>query len=419
MGAEIVSIGTELLTGLGRNTNADRIVEAVAAIGLPVEFITTVGDDSARLSEALRVAVHRSSVVIVTGGLGATPDDITRKTVATVFRRRLVLDETVLAAVRARFRQRGVDMPASNESQALVPRGAHVIENPRGTAPGLHFTHQETEVFVLPGVPSECEAMLSHYVVPRLKALGFAAVTGRRVVRTIGLSETLIAERLAGMETEGVPLSVGFLPHTHGVDVTLSASGADAAWIAEALDIAERRVEEAIGAAVYGHGRETLAEVAGRALLARGLTLSVAESFTAGGLGATVTSVPGSSRYFLGGVIAYSNRAKLDHLGVDPAVLERFGAVSAEVAEQMAAGARARFGSDLALSSTGIAGPDGGSAEKPVGLCYLGIAAADGAQSVRYVFGGGRAEVSARATSYALDLLRRHLNAGPGPSPKR
>jgi nicotinamide-nucleotide amidase len=409
LGAEIVSIGTELLTGMGRNTNADRIVEAVAAIGIPVEYITTVGDDSGRLSEALRVAVHRAPVVVVTGGLGATPDDITRKTVATVFRRRLVLDETVLAAIRARFRQRGVDMPAINESQALVPRGAHVIENPRGTAPGLHFTHHETEVFVLPGVPSECEAMLSHYVVPRLRALGFAAVTGRRVVRTIGLSETLIAERLSGLETAGVPLTVGYLPHTDGVDVTLSASGADAAWIAEALDSAERRVEEAVGAAVYGHGRETLAEVIGAALAQRGLTLAVAESFTAGGMGAAVTAVAGSSRYFLGGVIAYSNRAKQDQLGVDPATLERLGAVSPDVAEQMAAGARARFGADIALSSTGIAGPDGGSAEKPVGLCYLGIATAEGTHSSRHVFGGTRSEIAVRAASYALDLLRRHL----------
>jgi nicotinamide-nucleotide amidase len=354
-------------------------------------------------------------VVVATGGLGATPDDITRKTIATVFRRRLVLDETVLASIRARFRERGVAMPAINESQALVPRGAQVIENPRGTAPGLHFTHQQTEVFVLPGVPAECETMLSHYVVPRLKARGFSGVTGRRLIRTIGLSESLIAERLAGLGTEGVPLAVGYLPHTHGVDVTLSASGADGSWIAHALDEAERRVEEALGAAIYGRDRETLAGVVGAALVARGLTLAVAESFTAGGLGAAVASVPGSSRYFLGGVTAYANRAKQELLGVDPAARVRAGAVSAEVAEQMASGARARFAADLALSSTGIAGPDGGSPEKPVGLCYLGIATAEGARSVRHVFGGVRAEIAARAASYALDLLRRHLRGRGSP----
>lgn len=415
MGAEIVSIGTELLTGLGRNTNAERIVEALAAIGVSVDYITTVGDDSGRLSEALRAAVHRAPVVITTGGLGATPDDMTRKTIATVFRRRLVLDETVLASIRARYRERGIEMPAIVEAQALVPRGAQVIENPRGTAPGLHFKHQQCEVFVLPGVASECEAMLAHYVVPRLKGLGWGVVTGRRVVRTIGLSETLIAERLSGLETEGVPLDVGYLPHTQGVDITLTTSGSDAGWVGEVLDLAERRVEEAVGAAVYGHGRETLPQVVGAALAARGLTVALAESFTAGGMGAALTTIPGSSRYFLGGVVAYSNRAKQEFLGVSPSTLERVGAVSAEVAEEMAAGARARFGADLALSSTGIAGPDGGSTEKPVGLCHLGIATAEGTRSVRYVFGGSRAEVTGRAVFYALDLLRRHLQGGARP----
>ena len=291
MAVEIVSIGTELLTGLGRNTNADRIIEALGDAGIPVQYITTVGDDSARLGEVLRAAVHRVPVVITTGGLGPTPDDLTRKTIATAFRRRLVLDETVLASIRARFRERGVEMPAMNEGQALVPRDAQVIENSRGTAPGLHFVHLHTEVFVLPGVPAECEAMLAHYVVPRLKAMGLGVVTGRRVVRTIGLSESLLAERLTGLESSETHLRVGYLPHSNGLDVSLSLSGGDPAWIAESLDRAERRVMEAAGAAVYGSGRQTLADVAGAALQERGLTLAVAESFTAGALGAAITSV--------------------------------------------------------------------------------------------------------------------------------
>jgi nicotinamide-nucleotide amidase len=415
MAVEIVSIGTELLNGLGRNTNAERIIEALGEIGLPVHYVTTVGDDSTRLGEALRAAVHRVPAVITTGGLGPTPDDMTRKTIATVFRKRLVLDETVLAAIRARFRDRGIEMPAINEGQALVPRGAQVIENLRGTAPGLHFTHQQTELFVLPGVPAECDAMLRHYVLPRLRALGLGVLTGRRVVRTIGLSESLLAERLAGLENEGVPLQIGYLPHSNGLDVTIAAGGGDPAWIAEALDLAEKRVVDAAGASVYGRGSETLAHVVGEELRRRGLTLAVAESFTAGAMGAAITSVPGSSRYFLGGCTAYSNRAKQQLLGVDPSTLERAGAVSAEVAEQMASGARARLEADLAISSTGIAGPDGGSAEKPVGLCFLGIAAADGVRSQRYVLGGTREEITARATSYALDLLRRHLQGGPRP----
>jgi len=409
---EIVSIGTELLTGLGRNTNAERIVEALGDVGIPVHYITTVGDDSTRLGEALRVAVHRTPAVITTGGLGPTPDDLTRKTIATAFRRRLVLDETVLASIRGRFRERGIEMPAINEGQALVPRGAQVIENPRGTAPGLHFVHLQTEVFVLPGVPAECEAMLAHYVVPRLRAMGLGVVTGRRVVRTVGLSESLLAERLTGVEAAEAPLKIGYLPHSSGLDVTISILGGDPAWISEALDRAERRVVEAAGAATFGYGRETLADAIGTALGERGLTIAVAESFTGGALGAAITSVSGSSRYFLGGVTAYSNRAKQEFLGVDASTLERVGAVSPEVAEQMALGARTRFGADLALSSTGIAGPEGGSAEKPVGLCYLALASADGVRSVRYVLGGNRLEITSRATAYALDLVRRHLAGG-------
>jgi nicotinamide-nucleotide amidase len=412
---EIVSIGTELLNGLGRNTNADRIIEALGDAGIPVEYITTVGDDSARLGEALRAAVHRVPVVITTGGLGPTPDDLTRKTIATVFRRRLVLDETVLASIRARFRERAIDMPALNEGQALVPRGAQVIENRRGTAPGLHFVHLHAEVFVLPGVPAECEAMLAHYVVPRLKAMGLGVVTGRRVIRTIGLSDSLLAERLAGLESAEMHLRIAYLPHSNGLDVALSLSGGDPVWIAESLDRAERRVVEAAGATVFGSGSQTLPEIVGAELERRGLTLAAAESFTGGAVGAAITTVPGSSRYFLGSVTAYSNRAKQDFLDVSASTLERVGAVSPEVAEEMALGARSRFGADLALSSTGIAGPDGGSPEKPVGLCYLGIASAEGARSVRFVLGGNRHEISARATAYSLDLLRRHLQGGVRP----
>ena len=415
MAVEIVSIGTELLNGLGRNTNADRIIEALLDAGIPVHYITTVGDDSARLGEALRTAVHRVPVVITTGGLGPTPDDLTRTTIATTFRRRLMLDEAVLNSIRARFKERGIDMPAMNEGQALVPRGAHVIENPRGTAPGIHFEHQSTEVFVLPGVPAECETMLANYVLPRLKAMGLGVVTGRRVVRTVGLSESLLAERLTGVEAAEAPISIAYLPHSNGLDVVLSLAGVDPAWIGDVLDRVEKRVVEAAGSAVFGHAGDTLASVIGEALAGRGLTLALGESFTAGGLGAAVTSFPGSSRYFLGGVTAYSNKAKQDFLGVKAATLERVGAVSAEVAEEMAVGARERFGADLALSSTGIAGPDGGSAEKPVGLCFIGIASAEGARSVRYVLGGNRQEISTRATAYALDILRKHLLGGTRP----
>lgn len=411
MGAEIVTIGTELLHGLVRNTNADRIAERLAEIGVEVIFQTTVGDDTARLSEAFRVAAHRARFVITTGGLGPTPDDLTRKAIATVFRRRLVLDEVVLAQIRARFKERGREMPPMNEAQALVPRDARVIENPRGTAPGLHFEHQGSDFFALPGIPAEAEAMLTAYVVPYLRSVHAIPTIARRVVRTVGLSESALATDLTGVEAAEPDVRVAYLPHSYGLDVTLSALSPDPIRMGAALDRVERRVLEAAGDAVYGRDRETMSEVVGAELAARRLTVATAESFTAGAIGATIAATPGASRYYLGGVTAYANRAKESLLGVARATLERHGAVSGETAAEMAAGARERLGADFALSSTGIAGPDGGSAEKPVGLVHLGLASADGVETARHVLGGTRQEIVVRSTAYALDLLRRRLRA--------
>ncbi|HLQ66590.1 MAG TPA: competence/damage-inducible protein A [Candidatus Limnocylindrales bacterium] len=409
MSAEIITIGTELLHGLVRNTNADRILERLAEIGVEVIYQTTVGDDTGRLSEAFRAAGHRSRFVVTTGGLGPTPDDLTRKVIATVFRRRLVLDESVLAHIRARFKGRGIDMPAINESQALIPRGAKVIENPRGTAPGFHFEHQETEYFVLPGVPAEAETMLTQYVMPFIKAAAAGPWISRHVIRTIGLSESVLAERLAGIESEAPDVMIGYLPHSYGLDVTLTVLALDSSWAAEALRRIERRVVEAAGDAVYGFGRDTLADVLGGMLAEQKRTIATAESFTAGAIGATLTATPGASRYFLGGVTAYANSAKAALLDVAGATLARHGAVSEEVAREMAAGARARFSADIAVSSTGIAGPDGGSAQKPVGLVYLGLATAEGVHAVRHQITGAREEVVTRSVALALDLVRRHV----------
>jgi nicotinamide-nucleotide amidase len=411
--AEIITIGTELLHGIVRNTNADRILERLAEIGVEVTYQTTVGDDTARLSEAFRAAGHRARFVITTGGLGPTPDDLTRKVVATVFRRRLVLDETVLAHLRGRFKARGIDMPSINEAQALVPRGARVIENPRGTAPGLHFEHQETDFFVLPGVPAEADTMLAQYVIPAIKAAAAGPWISRRVVRTIGLSESVLAERLTGIEGEAPDVMIGYLPHSYGLDVTLTVLALDPSWAAEALRRIERRVIEAASDHVYGFGRDTMAGVVGALLVEQGRTIATAESFTAGAIGAAIASVPGASRYFLGGVTAYSNAAKTALLGVKKTLIDKHGAVSAEAAEAMAAGARERFDADIAVSSTGIAGPDGGTPEKPVGLFYLGLATPEGTASVRHQIGGEREEIVVRSSALALDFVRRRATQAP------
>jgi len=409
---EVITIGSELLHGLVPNTNVDMISDRLADVGVRPSYHTTVGDVPEHLGEAFRTAVHRAEVVIATGGLGPTADDITRKVIATVFRRRLILDRIVLDQIRARFKERGLEMPPLNETQALVPRGANVIENPLGSAPGLHFTHLTTECFALPGVPSEAEGMLRAYVVPFLKARNPGLCSGLRVVRTIGIGESALAERFQGFELEEPELTLGTIARASGVDLHLSASSRDAMWLQGVLDRGERKLLERAGSHAYALGDRTLSEVVGEALLQRGWSIATAESFTGGEAGATLVATPGSSRYYRGGVIAYSNASKEKLLQVAGETLRRFGAVSAETAKEMARGARERLGADCAVSTTGIAGPDGGSAEKPVGLCYLGYAGPDGEAAERFVFGGSRADIIQRASFFALDLARRSLGAG-------
>ena len=419
--AEVITIGSELLHGLVRNTNLDMITEMLGEIGLEPAFHATVGDDAEHMGEAFRTAAHRAEIVIVTGGLGPTPDDITRKVIATVFRRRLILDQGVLEAIRARFRERGVEMPPINETQALIPRGSEVIENRRGIAPGLHFSHLKTEVFVLPGVPSEAEQMLRDYVIPRLRSLYPGLASGIRVVRTIGISESALAERLQGFSMEEPELALGYIASSTGVDLHVTGSSRDARWLGELLDRAERKLIERAAPYAYARGRRTLSEVTGEGLRKQGLTIATAESFTGGGVGAAIIATPGSSRYYRGGVVAYSNDAKVALLGVSEKTLRHEGAVSAEAALEMARGARERLGASCAVSTTGIAGPDGGSAEKPIGLVFLGYSGADLETCERFVFGGSRADIVARGSSYALDLVRRMIGAAvewSEPSPR-
>lgn len=409
---EVITIGSELLHGLVRNTNLDLIAGLLAEAGSEPAYHTTVGDDAAPMGEVFRTAAHRAEIVIATGGLGPTPDDITRRVIATVFRRRLILDQAVLDGIRARFRERGIEMPHINETQALIPRGASVIANARGTAPGLHFTHLKTEFFALPGVPSEAEQMLREYVIPFLKSRNPGLTAAMRVFRTIGIPESVLAERLQGFEREEPDLALGYVARASGVDLHLRASSLDSAWLQGILDRGERKLLERIGPYVYARGRQTLSEIVGEALLSRGLTLATAESFTAGGVAAAISAVPGSSRYYRGGVVAYSNESKTALLGVSPETIRGFGAVSAEVAKEMARGARERLEASRAVSTTGISGPDGGSEEKPVGLAFLGFSTPEGEASERFQFGGGRGDIAARASFYALDLVRRSLGVG-------
>src|SRR5882762_9706607 len=265
MTTEIITIGSELLHGLVRNTNVDMISGILAEAGLRPSYHTTVGDEAEFIAEAFRTAVHRAEVVIVTGGLGPTSDDITRKVIASVFRKRLILDRAVLDGIRARFKERGLDMPPINEVQALVPRGAIVIPNSRGSAPGLHFTHLKTECFALPGVPSEAEEMLRDYVILFLKSRNPGLASAIRIVRTIGVSESALAERLQGFEREEPDLKLGTIARASGVDLHVSASSVDAMWLQGVLDRAERKLVERAGTFAYALGSRTLSDAVGEA----------------------------------------------------------------------------------------------------------------------------------------------------------
>jgi len=403
--AAVLSTGDELTTGRIVDSNASWIADKLFGLGIDLVAILTVGDYPERLEWAWRRALEIARVVISTGGIGPTADDLTTETVARVLGVGLVEDAAAAERMRRFFAARGVEMPANNLKQARVPAGAVVIPNPLGTAPGYRATLGDRHLIVLPGVPREMKPMMEESVLPWLRGLAGGAVHVVRTFQTFGLSESALDERLAGVvdPAEGRVSFRASFPEV-SVRVVVRGEAAEAEARAEAI---AARVRARLGAYLYGEGTVTLEEVVGGELRERRLTLALAESCTAGLVAHRVTNVPGSSAYFLGGVVAYANAAKEALLGVPRALLERHGAVSEEVAAAMAEGARRAFGAAVAVATTGIAGPGGGTPEKPVGTVCLGLAAADGVLSRRYQLWGTRDWVKLLASQIALDWVRR------------
>ncbi|HEX9704404.1 MAG TPA: competence/damage-inducible protein A [Gemmatimonadales bacterium] len=414
MKVELVTIGTELLLGATLDTNGAELGRALAAAGAEVVRRTSVGDHRNAVRDAVEQALDRTGFVIATGGLGPTRDDVTKQVVADLFGRPLVQDDGVLRALEARFKRMGRwPMPEVNRSQAQVPQGATVLPNPRGTAPGLWLEddHGRT-VVMLPGVPSEMRGLLVEEVLPRLAGRTGGKVVLSRVLRTTGMPESALAERIGTVEEEFAPLTLAYLPGTDGVDLRLTA------W-ALPRDDAERRLAAAVDALrpklgdhVYGMDGTDLAAVVLDLLRGRGSRLAVAESCTGGLIGQRLTAIPGASDAFVGGVVAYADAAKREQLGVLPETLERYGAVSEETVRAMALGACRVFAVPCAVAVTGIAGPTGGMPEKPVGTVWLAANADGQVRAVKRVFPGDRNEIRARSAQAALDLLRRMLGAG-------
>jgi nicotinamide-nucleotide amidase len=418
MRAEILTIGDELLRGEIVDTNTTFLAERLLRLDVETRFHTTVLDDRADITDAFRRAVGRADVVLVSGGLGPTRDDLTIEVLAESFGRKLVLHEPSLVALRAFFARFGREMAAINEKQAWFPEGAEVLENPIGTAPGclLEVPREGREaalVFCMPGVPRELYKMMDEQVLPRIaEKRRVTAFCRGALLRTFGIGESNLDERLRDLALPpGVDL--GFrtqFPDNHVRPVARAATAEEAD---AKLHAALAAIRERLGSLVYGEGEDTLEVVLGRLLAERGRTLATAESCTGGMIAERMTAVPGSSAYLRGGVVAYANEAKAALLGVPEALLAEHGAVSDPVARAMAEGARARFGADYAVAVTGIAGPTGGTQEKPVGLVYLALADATGTESRELFFAFDRERNRRLAAQVAMDWVRRRLLGEP------
>jgi len=409
MKAEIISIGDEVLLGHIVDTNSPFIARALSSLGLTIQGQSVVGDNVEAMEDAFRQALRRSQVVIVTGGLGPTDDDLTKRAIVKVFKRNLILNDEILETITQRFTARGLNMPALSQNQALLPQGAVFFPNRIGSAVGICIAEQGRVFIALPGVPVEMCQIMTDEVVPYLAKLNIEQAISVITLRTTGTGESHLSELISpDLKVEnGVKLA--YLPHFGSVDLRIVATAPQKAEADEKAARLARHVEKAVGKYLFGRGDETLAGVVGQLLKDNDKSLAVAESCTAGQLGMAITDVPGASAYFRGGLVAYDNDIKVAQLGVSEEVLAQQGAVSEECATVMASGCRKLFKSDYALSVTGIAGPDGGTDDKPVGTTYIGFASAHSAYAKHFRFGTERQINRTRAVNAALELLRREI----------
>jgi nicotinamide-nucleotide amidase len=410
LNAEIIAVGSEMLTPHRVDTNSLWLTGQLNALGIEVKLKIVVGDDEARLEETVRDALKRSEVIIATGGLGPTEDDITRKIFSRVLGRRLKLHDPTLDRIRQRFAARGYQMPEINARQALVPEGALLLENERGTAPGLLMTEKTCTIVLLPGPPREMQPMFTSAVLPVLTKRAGGTVIRRRQIGTFGLSESGVDEIAAPIYSRYTNPVTTILADRGVIELHLAARAANEAEGERMLDEVAGPLEEALGHHVFSTRGDSLEEVVGEWLRFRNYTIAVAESCTGGLLAGRLTDVAGSSEYFRAGIVAYANEAKTELLGVPAELIAAHGAVSAEVAEAMAQGVRQRAGTTIGVGVTGIAGPGGGTPEKPVGLVYLGFANEAAVESRRLMFPtSDRYLIRQFSINAALDLVRRRL----------
>ena len=406
MTCELIVVGDELVAGRVIDTNSALIARRLAQIGIGVKRITLVGDEVDSIRLALAESVIRSRLIIIAGGLGPTSDDRTREAVCELVNRKLVLDKKTKSRIQHLFRQRKIRMPKLAERQALIPAGAQIFPNPAGMVPGMVLKHQGSLIVLLPGVPEELEALLDHGIIGYLKAKFSASAVHNALIRTFGLIESRIAPKIEKILKKFADVRVGYYPSVAGLDLILS--GPDAKRVNSCAGL----VVKLLGGNVFAREEKNLAQIVGELLRRQKLTLATAESCTGGLVGNLITSVAGSSDYYLGGVVAYANETKTSLLGVREETLKRYGAVSAQTVKEMAVGVCRVIGTDCGIAVSGIAGPGGGTKEKPVGLVFIGVAFKGKVKVEKHLFNGTRMVIKERSAYSALDLLRMVLLKG-------
>jgi len=414
MTAEIISVGTELLLGEITNTNAQYLAEQLAHLGIAHYYQNVVGDNKERIAQVIDIAINRGArILIFTGGLGPTPDDLTTAAIAEYFQTPLVENQEILANIREKFAERSLPMSSNNSKQALLPEGAQILPNPKGTAPGIIW-HVRSNLLLLtfPGVPYEMMAMWEQTAVPYLKKLGWGKqVIHSKMLRFLGIGESTLAAKIAPFFELKEPAVAPYVSKGE-VRLRISAKASSEKRANELIEPVAEQIKAIAGLDYYGCDEDNISSVVGNLLVQSKQTISIAESCTGGGLGELITSTAGSSLYFQGGFITYANQCKINLLGVNPKTIEEYGAVSKQVAIEMAKGAVEKTNSDWAISITGIAGPGGGKSSKPVGLVYIGIAnQREILKSFEFKFGSNKDRQTIRylSASAALDQLRRLL----------
>jgi competence/damage-inducible protein CinA-like protein len=409
MDAEIIAVGSELLTPHRQDTNSLYLTSKLNSLGVEVRFKTVVGDDAERLGAVLRAALDRSRLIILMGGLGPTEDDINRQVVAGVLGRTLHEVPEVIERIAARYARTGRKMPANNARQALVPEGAEWLPNKKGTAPGIWMEQDGRIIVMLPGPPRELEAMFDEQCMPRLRNRVSGTQIRTRVIKVAGLPESEVDQRIAPIYKPYSNPSTTILSTGGAIEVHLSAHGATQEEADGLLDELTDKIEPALGDHIFSTSGETLEEVVGMYLVMKQKTLATAESCTGGLLSERITRVPGSSEYYLGGAICYSNQLKTRFAGVSPKLLETYGAVSKPVAQALAEGIRRKTNASIGIGITGIAGPGGGTEEKPAGMVFIAVADDRGTEVREFRFPGDRERVRLLSSQFALEMLRRRI----------